>query len=268
MDWKLAPGRGAMGLVRSRMIPNSSLRQHDTRNGMTPEPLDVNGAVPPPGAGPEIIDPVAAPPPSTRPRRAAAALARFLNPAFEGIERFRGVGAREAALRRFASCGEHLDFDPLKSVLSYEQISVGSNVYIGWGAYFFGEIEIGDDVMFGPEVHVQAGYHRFDIPGKLIRESGGDERRKVVIGSDVWVAARAAIMKGVTVGEGSVIGSGAMVFKDVPPYTIVIGAPARPFKRRFDDDELREHLVRRGRPDELVEEAIAQRARALEPFGI
>lgn len=55
------------------------------------------------------------------------------------------------------------------------------------------------------------------------------------IGSDVWIGQRAAILNGVTVGDGSVIGAGAVVTKDVAPYMIVGGVPARPIKQRFDD---------------------------------
>lgn len=58
----------------------------------------------------------------------------------------------------------------------------------------------------------------------------------IVIGNDVWIGYEAVIMAGVTVGDGAVIGARAVVTKDVPPYTIMGGVPARPIRRRFPDD--------------------------------
>ncbi|MBO9531441.1 MAG: CatB-related O-acetyltransferase [Solirubrobacteraceae bacterium] len=61
-------------------------------------------------------------------------------------------------------------------------------------------------------------------------------RGPVVIGSDVWIGYDVVILSGVTIGHGAVVAAGSMVVKDVPPYTIVGGNPAREIRRRFDDD--------------------------------
>ena len=63
-----------------------------------------------------------------------------------------------------------------------------------------------------------------------------DNKGDIVIGNDVWIGYEAVIMAGVTVGDGAVIGARAVVTKDVPPYTIMGGVPARPIRRRFPDD--------------------------------
>lgn len=63
--------------------------------------------------------------------------------------------------------------------------------------------------------------------------------KKTIIGNDVWVGVGAIIMGGVKIGDGSVIGSGAVVTKDVDPYTIVIGVPAKPLKKRFTEDQIK-----------------------------
>lgn len=68
------------------------------------------------------------------------------------------------------------------------------------------------------------------------------EPKKVIIGSDVWIGYRAIIMQGVTVGHGAVIGAGSVVTRDVPPYAIVAGVPAREVGYRFNE-EIKETLL-------------------------
>jgi len=58
----------------------------------------------------------------------------------------------------------------------------------------------------------------------------------VVIGNDVWIATNAVIMSGITIGDGAVIGAYSIVTKDVPPYTIVAGNPAKQIRKRFSDE--------------------------------
>ena len=62
-----------------------------------------------------------------------------------------------------------------------------------------------------------------------------DNKGDIVIGNDVWIGYEAVILSGVKIGDGAIIGTRAVVTKDVPPYTIVGGVPARPIRRRFDD---------------------------------
>lgn len=66
--------------------------------------------------------------------------------------------------------------------------------------------------------------------------SAWDHKGDIVIGNDVWIGYEAVIMAGVTIGDGAIIGARAVVTKDVPPYTIVGGVPARDIRRRFSDD--------------------------------
>ena len=62
-----------------------------------------------------------------------------------------------------------------------------------------------------------------------------DNKGDTVIGNDVWIGYEAVIMSGVRIGDGAIIGTRAVVTKDVPPYTIVGGVPAKPIRKRFDD---------------------------------
>lgn len=66
-----------------------------------------------------------------------------------------------------------------------------------------------------------------------------DNKGDIVIGNDVWIGYEAVIMAGVHIGNGAIIAARAVVTKDVPPYTIVGGVPARPIRKRFDEEVIR-----------------------------
>lgn len=70
-----------------------------------------------------------------------------------------------------------------------------------------------------------------------------DEYKPIIIGNDVWIGARAIILDGVNVSDGAIIGAGAVVTKNVPPYAIVAGVPARIIKYRFPPDKIESFLV-------------------------
>lgn len=65
-----------------------------------------------------------------------------------------------------------------------------------------------------------------------------DNKGDIVIGNDVWIGYEAVILAGVTVGDGAIIGARAVVTKDIPPYTIVGGVPAKPIRKRFSEDTI------------------------------
>ena len=65
-----------------------------------------------------------------------------------------------------------------------------------------------------------------------------DNKGDIVVGSDVWIGYEAVILSGVHIGDGAIIGARAVVTKDVAPYTIVGGVPAKPIRRRFDDETI------------------------------
>lgn len=91
---------------------------------------------------------------------------------------------------------------------------------------------IGENVMMGPEVLIYTQNHRMDDPDVPMRTQGMREIKPVFIEDDVWVGARVCILPGVTIGKGSVIGACAVVARDIPPYSVAVGNPARVVKTR------------------------------------
>lgn len=65
-----------------------------------------------------------------------------------------------------------------------------------------------------------------------------DRKGDIVIGNDVWIGYEAVLLSGVTIGDGAIIGARSLVTRDVPPYTIVGGVPAKPIRKRFDDETI------------------------------
>lgn len=78
-------------------------------------------------------------------------------------------------------------------------------------------------------------FEEWELDKKNVADSW-DNKGDIVIGNDVWIGYEAVILAGVTVGDGAVIGTRAVVTKDVPPYTIVGGVPAKPIRKRFSED--------------------------------
>ena len=68
--------------------------------------------------------------------------------------------------------------------------------------------------------------------------SAWDRKGEIIIGNDVWIGYEAVIMSGVTIGDGAIIGARSVVTKDIPPYTIVGGVPARQIRRRFSEETI------------------------------
>jgi acetyltransferase-like isoleucine patch superfamily enzyme len=105
------------------------------------------------------------------------------------------------------------------------EIRVGKNVFINQNCTFYdlGGLDIGDDVMIGPNVSLITASHPL-APSERRSTTIG---RPIVIERGVWIAAGASIIGGVTVGENSVVAAGSVVTRDVPPNTLVGGNPAR-----------------------------------------
>ena len=151
-------------------------------------------------------------------------------------------------LSQFAEHGDHVSVGTGCDFIS-SHIHCGHHVHIGPHASFIASIAhiyIGNYVMFGPSVTIRGGNHRTDLIGKHIYEIGEKEKllendQDVIIEDGVWVGCNVVILKGVTIGRGAVIAAGAVITRNVPPYAIVGGNPAKVIKYRFDDEQIKKH---------------------------
>jgi acetyltransferase-like isoleucine patch superfamily enzyme len=114
-----------------------------------------------------------------------------------------------------------------------DEISVGNNVFVNQNCTFYdlGGLDIGDDVMIGPNVSIITAGH----PLEPSRRRSTTVGKPIVIEKNVWIAAGATIIGGVSVGENSVVAAGSVVTRDVPPNTLVGGNPARVIRSIGDD---------------------------------
>jgi len=148
--------------------------------------------------------------------------------------------------RLFMCVGKNFVFDP-GDFFSYQTISVGNDVYIGPGAKFNASnsaITLGNKIMFGPGATIMGGDHNTSVIGSYmydVKEKLPENDLPVVIEDDVWIGACVTILKGVCIGEGSIIAAGAVVVKSIPSYSIAGGVPAKVIKARFSQSELTKH---------------------------
>jgi len=146
----------------------------------------------------------------------------------------------------FGSYGRGFHFDP-NGLYTFENIHVGEDVDLGDRPVLIAaksEIRIGNKVMFGPEVVLIGGNHNSLVVGSAmldVTEKTPNDDLGVTIEDDVWVGARAIILRGVTLGRGSIVGAGSLVTRSTPPYSIVVGNPAQLLRFRWDVDTILEH---------------------------
>jgi acetyltransferase-like isoleucine patch superfamily enzyme len=144
-----------------------------------------------------------------------------------------------------------------KNTAISENVRMGRYSYIGSGNISCNTIigrycSIGGNVAIGPGSHPldwlstsSAQYNAAEFKNVSNIETSysyDGEKETTIIGNDVWIGNNAVIMKGVTVQDGSVIGAGAVVTKDVPPYAIVVGVPAKVLRYRFDNEKIEKLL--------------------------
>ena len=152
--------------------------------------------------------------------------------------------------RGMKHCGKGVYLRPMSSdIKGLENLSVGDGTSIPKGSTFYcteAPLTIGKKVIFGPKPTIITGDHRIDLIGKYIIDVTVDEKlpendAPVVIEDDVWCGANVTILKGVTIGRGSIVAAGAVVTQSFPPYSIIGGVPAKLLKRRFTEEQIKKH---------------------------
>lgn len=124
--------------------------------------------------------------------------------------------------------------------INHDKLFIGKFCSIACGAKF----------LFNSANHTMASLSTYPFPlffdewelEKTNVMDAWDNKGDIVVGNDVWIGYEAVILAGVTIGDGAVIGARAVVTKDVPPYTVVGGVPAKPIKKRFNDETITELL--------------------------
>lgn len=158
------------------------------------------------------------------------------------------------ALKRFIKPSSKINTGPYL-IESAKRISAGKMSYHNGDFIIQGsqEVKIGSYCAFGKNIHIITENHDYNYPvmqytfyrhffGKehpgVIKDPPNKERTKggIEIGNDVWIGHNTTILSGVKIGNGAILGNGCIVSKDVEPYSIVGGIPARKIKMRFDDE--------------------------------
>jgi len=114
-------------------------------------------------------------------------------------------------------------------------LKIGPNTYIQSGCIlnaFVGSIIIGANCMIAPRCALTPYQHDFTDTGRPMREQPLTSRGDIIIEDDVWLGLNVCVMDSVTIGKGAIVGAGAVVTKDIPPYAIAGGVPARVIRFR------------------------------------
>lgn len=122
---------------------------------------------------------------------------------------------------------------------------VGKNVYANFGfiALDTCQITLGDRILMGPNVHLYAASHPLD-PAIRQGTTGPENGGPITIGDDCWFGGNVTVLANVKIGRGVVVGAGSIVTKNVPPFVVVAGNPARPIKKiesKWADEYFKEH---------------------------
>jgi chloramphenicol O-acetyltransferase type B len=168
------------------------------------------------------------------------------------IKSFRTEYLRKIVYRKY-KIGEGLFIGRRTRIWARERADIGKNFYMGKDSLIETDVIIGDNVMWGSKVAVVGrydhNYHQVGTPTRLAMDINDAEYTwkglgiVTIIENDVWVGYGSTILGGVKIGEGSIIGAGSLVTKDVEPYSIYAGVPAKRIRPRFNNEEdLKRHL--------------------------
>jgi acetyltransferase-like isoleucine patch superfamily enzyme len=186
----------------------------------------------------------------------------YVNPiSWAGKLKYRILHNRRIKTLKKAAIGENSYVDPSCQILGWEHVRIGSQSTIGQDSWininhrrdaaqrliigdrcFIGRrnffttgtlIQIGNYCLTGPDCHFLGSDHIYTSPFRPYCNTGTTDGGNISLGANCWLGSGVVVLKGVTIGYGSIIGAAAVVNKDVPPFSIVVGNPGRVIKR-FD----------------------------------
>lgn len=143
-------------------------------------------------------------------------------------KRFRGFLCKHI----FDYCGKNINIERMVMFGSGFKIRIGTNSGIGSHSTVCSDIEIGRDVLMGPHCFFLTFNHSFRDKFKTIKSQGYQERKKTIIGDDVWIGRECLFTPGRNVATGTVIAARTCVCKDFETYSIIGGNPSRKIGQR------------------------------------
>ncbi|TQS43090.1 sugar O-acetyltransferase [Cryptosporangium phraense] len=160
--------------------------------------------------------------------------AMSLTKAFNDSDPLDPATRRELLTQLLGSLGDDVDIRPPLHVDYGTHLHIGDRVFINFGlmALDVAQIRIGADVLLGPNVQLLTPTHPIHPDP---RRAKWEAALPITIEDNVWIGGLAVICPGVTIGENSVIGAGAVVTRDVPPNVVAVGNPARVVRSVYDE---------------------------------
>ncbi len=158
---------------------------------------------------------------------------------------------KEVSISGFSRGIQNVTFEGKNAVLDRcnfsGKINIGYATTLGYNNFFHGNISIGKYCQIGADVAIHTTNHPMNFMSTYINKNlfNGElntlkQTKNVSIGNDVWIGHNVIIVGEVKIGNGAILAAGSVITKDIAPYSIVAGVPAKPIKKRFSENIIQE----------------------------
>lgn len=155
--------------------------------------------------------------------------------ALRGIVRSLRLQVYKAKSRGRLTWGKNCWIGPSARITSPNYCRLGNNVGTGADMIVEADLEVGDDVLISSRVAFISDDHKFEDPNTTVFWNGRREDCAITLGGDNLIGHGVIVIGPVKIGKGCIVGSGAVVTRDLPDYTVCVGMPAKPIRKRFPD---------------------------------